>query len=259
MRNAAAFFVLAAAAFRPAAADELVLKDGTVVEWSQLKDLGDSYDVQTAAGGRIRIKKADVAKFVPKEAPPPAAPMTGATFTFDKKLKLTTVNLIAAANQKNAVAGSWTCDGKKIVTPAVPHARLAFPSDLPKEYDVLITAKKESGNGSFYLFLPVQDKRLMIYVDGTDGVEGGVSGVAATTFREKVFKDAKPRQIAIHVRKERLVMLCDEKKLVDWKNPDYSTVTIPEKIEVHQAGVVLGVYDTSYTLDRLSVVYPAAP
>src|SRR5436189_6406953 len=86
----------------PALADELVLKDGKRVKWTVLKDLGDSFEVETADGVKIEIKKSDVAKFESKsvtaakreEAAAAGAAITGATFTWEKGRKLNQFDIL---------------------------------------------------------------------------------------------------------------------------------------------------------------------
>jgi len=246
-----AFFVIAAAA---ASADSLVLKDGRTVEWKTLTDQGDAYDVVTQKGERLSVKKADVERF---SVDPPAPALTGASFTFDKKAKMETVDLLRAFNQRNVVSGVWSCDGRRLVAPAAQHARMSFPVAAPEEYDVIMTVQRDSGDGAFYVFLPVGERRAMVYVDGTGQVERGVNGVPATVAREKCFRDAKQHQLTYHVRKNRLVMTFDGKVAVDWRDADYSAATVPEKIDTTSKGLVVGDYETGFSITKLSVSYPA--
>lgn len=254
MRKILAVLVALAAASH-ARADSLLLKDGRSVEWKTLTDQGESYDVVTPKGERLSVKKTDVERFVQTD---PAPPLTGASFTFDKKSRIETVDLLKAFNQRNVVAGAWSGDGRKLVAPAFQHARIAFPMSAPEEYDLLMTVQRDSGDGAFYVFLPVGDRRAMVYVDGTGQVERGVNGVPATVTREKCFRDSKQHQLAYHVRKTRLVMTFDGKIAVDWRDADYSAATIPDKIETPSKGVVVGDYETGFTITRMSVSYPAA-
>ena len=46
----------------PIGADELVLKDGKRVEWTSLKDLGESFEVESKGGVKLEVKKSDVAR-----------------------------------------------------------------------------------------------------------------------------------------------------------------------------------------------------
>src|SRR6185503_2066028 len=85
----------------PALADELVLKDGKRVKWTVLKDLGDSFEVETADGVKLEIKKSEVVKFesksvtaAKKEEAAVGAVLTGATFTWEKGKKLSQFDII---------------------------------------------------------------------------------------------------------------------------------------------------------------------
>ena len=240
----------------PVSADEILMKDGSKIEWTALRDKGETYEVETVQGGKVVIRKSEVERIVPVQ-PKAAAVLAGATFTFDKKAKLETVDFVKLVNQKNAVSGAWSSDGKKIQTPVLPHARLAFPVGLPEEYDLHLMVQRDAGAGAFYLFLPAGDgARFMVSCDGTDGMEGGVDGVPATTYRQKLFVDTKAHAVAFHVRKNRFLFLFDGKKMIDWASPDYASIRVPEKIEIAQKGVVLGAYETSYSITQFVALYP---
>lgn len=236
-------------------ADEVVLKDGTKIQFIVMRDKGENCDLETPEGGKLQVKKSDILK-VSLLQPSPAA-LTGATFSFDKKSKIETVDLIPQLNPKNAIAGTWKSSGKAIVTPAIPHARILFPVTVPDEYDVQVVAQRDSGNGAFYLFLPTpKESRIMVALDGTGGIEGGVSGAPETVYNEKAFRDTKPHTLLYQVRKNRFILFLDGKKMIDWVNPDYPSATIPESVNISAKGIVLGDFDTSYTVTKLSVVYP---
>jgi hypothetical protein len=237
----------------PAAADELVLEDGTRLQWKQIVDAGDFYDVETSSGKKIKVKKSDVLRFE-KEV---SKPLTGASFTLNKGALLE--NLLKRVDLEKTVSGLWTLEaGPTLITPAAPHGRLIIPFDFPAEYDLQITISKRRGEGAFYACLPVGDRRLMAFVDGTGGVEGGVNGVLDTYFKEKIFRDQKLRQLLYSVRADRFVMSIDGRVLVDYKKPDYSKLTLPDSVDTKRQGLMLGVYDTVYVISGLTVVYPKA-
>src|SRR5947208_758449 len=89
-----------------ARADEIQTKDGKKIGFKALVDMGDSFEITTATGAKVTVKKEDFDKLVLAGAK--EAPLTGASFTFDKKLKLNSVNLLGVVNpKKDSVGGEW--------------------------------------------------------------------------------------------------------------------------------------------------------
>src|SRR5882724_790673 len=112
----------------PVSADDLVMKDGKTIEWTSLKDLGESYEVETKAGVKMEVKKSEISKIDfrsrnsdTSNAAKADAALTGATFSFDKSIKLTQFDLIKGIDPKAAASGEWKvaagvlfCDGSKL-------------------------------------------------------------------------------------------------------------------------------------------------
>jgi len=236
-------------------ADDLVLRDGKRIQWRVLEDKGESYEVETDAGRKLTIKKSDVVRF--EKADPKGMPLTGAAFTFDVKKDADVSNLLRGVDASKPIAGVWSMEpGPLLITPATPHGRIVIPYDFPAEYDVHVTLQKRKGDGAFYLGLPVGARRMMVGVDGTGGIEGGVDSVIETSFKEKIFRDQKMRSLVFSVRSNRFVLTVNGKVMVDWKNADYTKVSLPEKIDSKDQGLMVGVYDTVYALSGLVVVHP---
>lgn len=238
-------------------ADSLTLKNGQVIEWSAIRDRGDLYEVETPQGTKLTVKKAEIEKITVVPSP---SNLTGATFTFDKKRKLETVDLLKGIDTRKPVSGLWQASGGRLVTPAVAHGRIVIACAPPEEYDLTVVVEKQKGSGAFYIGLPIRDKRFMVYLDGTDEVECGVHGVPSTIFREKMFKDAKPHLLTYHVRKQRFILVFDGKKVIDWQGADYNaaSLSLPERVEAPDKGLLLGVYETVYSISKLGLVYPNA-
>lgn len=250
------FPMVALLAVAPSAtADDLVLQDGTRIQWRILEDKGDSYAVETSTGRKMTVGKADVARI--EKTVPKSNPLTGATFTFDVKKGADISHLLKVVDVSRSVAGLWSMEpGPLLITPATPHGRLVIPFEFPVEYDVYVTLQKRKGDNAFYLGLPVGERRMMVALDGTGGVEGLVDGAPETTFKEKIFKDQKVRVLIYSVRTNRFSLTVDGKTMIDWKSADYTKVSLPEKIDVKNAGLMVGVYETVYAISGLVVVHP---
>lgn len=167
----------------------------------------------------------------------------------------TSVDLIKLFDSKNSIHGAWTCEGRRLLSPKDTHARLLFPVEPPEEYDLLATAQREGDGGAFYVFLPVRGGRVTVTIDGKDGVLGAVENAEKTYYREKMFKDKGPHQVAYQVRRNRLVLLFDGRKIIDWTDPDFAGTKVPEKIDTPKKGIVVGTCDGSYAVTSLVLKY----
>ncbi|MBI3857692.1 MAG: hypothetical protein HY293_18580, partial [Planctomycetes bacterium] len=156
MNRFALAFVLGLAA-APLSADELVLKDGRTIEWTNLKDEGDTYEVTTPQGTKLSIRKEDVESFTKKKAP---ELLTGATITFDKKKKLETVDLLAQIDiKKDIVSGPWRFGGRLLSggpgqAESLSKLQIGGFQAIPEEYDLtMVVERKEATNGFFVVLI----------------------------------------------------------------------------------------------------------
>src|SRR5581483_2395104 len=103
MRYAMTILLLVA----PGWADEIQTKDGKKIEFKSLTDEGDTLELTTPQGTKVSIKKADFDKYIPSGVR--EVPLTGATFTFDKKRRLETVDILTKLPdlKKDAIGGTW--------------------------------------------------------------------------------------------------------------------------------------------------------
>src|SRR5574342_822336 len=105
--------VLLALLALPAAADELVLRDGRRIPWKSLSAEGDTYTVETRDGKKLTFRKSEVERFSMEDAAPEAKALTGASFLLDPKRSVTT-DLIMKAKVE-ATAGAWKMSGRTLV------------------------------------------------------------------------------------------------------------------------------------------------
>jgi predicted RNA-binding protein with TRAM domain len=245
-----AFVVLFTAAL--ADADEIHLTDGRKLEWTLIKDLGDSYEVVTVQGPRVTIKKADVEKFV--KITPQA--LTGAAVTLEKKRKVGTVDLLKTVDPGKSSAGTWQVLNGRLVSPQFPHGRLTVPVSLGNDYDVTVVVERVKGDGAFYLCLPVNERRFMVALDATAGIEGGIVDVPSTTFQQKMFRDTTPHTLVYSVRPGLFTLTFDGKTLITWEPADYKTISLVERVDTPHKGIIIGVYDTTYAISRMTLTLP---
>lgn len=231
--------------------DEIVLKDGTAVAWKVLRDDGDAYVVTTADGRTRRIEKANVIQFRKVES---QEPLTGAIFTRNEK-KGVPVDLLPKVDPAMAVAGKWRLkeDGS-LVSPKIAHGRIVLPVEELGDCDILLRVRRLAGDKALYFGIPIRDHRLFVVFD-TRTAERGIGGLYDTITREKTFKELnRSYTIRFIVRSNRFLALVDGKIAIDWRSPDYSIETVPEKLRVRRRGLMIGVFDTVYCIQKLSIM-----
>src|SRR5436190_14985623 len=140
MRHVIALLLLVA----PGWADEIQTKDGKKIEFKNLSDEGDFWELTTPQGTKVTVKKADFERFSPggmKEVP-----LTGASFTFDKKRKLEVLDLFTKIDpKKDALGGTWKLAGGTLVGP-VQLGKIQTSYTPPEEYDLTIVAERKDRN-----------------------------------------------------------------------------------------------------------------
>jgi hypothetical protein len=202
-------------------ADELILKDGKKIEWTDLHDAGDVYEVTTSQGTKITVKKDDVESFAKKKE---TGPLTGAAFVFDKKRKLEVVDLLAKLDlKKNVVSGNFTFTGGKLIGAwdGVNAPRLMIPYTPPEEYDVTMVLERIKddvpefglgfiGGGNQGLFC-LGNVAGVQYINGQNTTDNGLS-VPISWFDLK-----KLKTITLMVRKEALIAQVEGKDFFAWK------------------------------------------
>lgn len=202
-------------------ADELILKDGKKVEWKILTDAGDVYEVVTPSGTNVIVRKSDVERLSQKVA---ETPLTGATFTLDKK-RVTSVDLLSHSMAKSdETVGSWRIVGGALASTASSspsRARMPFDyTSLAEEYDLIFTAEVKEAVGELIVGLVVVGKQVAFHFDafgGTGSCISQIDGGNGETIPGQVFQRNKPRTLRFMVRKEALIVQVDNKDFWTWK------------------------------------------
>lgn len=213
-------------------ADELILKDGKKIEWVTLHSDNDSYEVTTPQGTKVIVKKVEVDKIIPSSF---AGPLTGATFAFDKKRKLETVDLLAKIDpKKGVVTGSASLNGGKL-SGGPDFTKVVIPFTPPAdEYDITIVVEREKeGDGLGFTFIG-GGNQCMVTIDAQGGTLSGIQLVGGQNIFEnglslqgRILDLKKPRTLTLMVRKEALLIQLDGKDWFAWK-ADWSKVAMPQ-------------------------------
>lgn len=249
----------------PVAADEIVLKDGKKIAWTSIKDLGETYEVDTA-GVKTTVRKADVDRIttvVGKEA----APLTGASFTFEKKKKLTITNLLAGLDLKKAIfQGNWSLKGAELAgsAGADANARLVFPGQVPEEYDLALEIARKGGDGDFLIGLVADGKQGLFALDAAGCTVSGfcLNGRAldaSSGVPGRFFTGAAARSVVCMVRKTGIVVQVDGKDFLSCPAADFPKLVVgPVHAVPSQDSLFFVCWKGSYSVTKAVLSTPKA-
>ncbi len=255
-------FLAVALLGQAALADELVLKDGTRIQWVSLKLKGDAYDVETRDGKHVTVRKADVDRLVVVNAPE-IAPLTGATFTTKEKRKTVSFDLLPTIDAKrDIVSGPWKVSksGLSVTHEGPGNAKFQFKHQEIDEYDFSITVERKHGPGDFVIGLvsPKSGKQFVVVLDGTTGrsgilTEDGWKDEISTT-AGSVLTAGNPRKITVMVRQNGVLLKVDDKDLAVWAG-DWSKLPVPEVHAVpSKVSIFLVCCNGGYEVSRALVI-----
>lgn len=218
-RLMAAILLLAGSAI--VAADEVVLKDGKVIQYRILKDTLDTVEVQTVDNKTVTIAKKDIKDI---RLVVPQAPLTGASFTGDESVAADKpVNLLALIDpKKNAINGEWKFNAGALVG----HDGLLEIPYIPAggSYDLELVLERKEGDQEVNIGLIGGGKPFAFILDWGKGSANGLSVISGARVYENESKIAgkqllqkKPRHIVCSVRPNMVVITMDGKEFLRWE------------------------------------------
>jgi len=238
-------FLISLVLVLPASADDLVMKDGKMIEWTSLKDLGESYEVETKGGVKIEVKKSEISRIDfrsrasdSSNAAKADAALTGAVFSFGKSVRLAQYDLIKSIDPNAAASGEWKvaagvlfCDGSKLGG-ACAHLETSYIP--PEEYDLTLTVELVQGKNHFTVGLLGGGKQFCMSLNregsgwnGFTTIDGKPLESSPYATKENLFpKPRMKRVLQIMVRKFGVAMKVDGKDYIAFKG-DWSQVTTP--------------------------------
>lgn len=240
MKNLIALFTLLVLG-SALSADELVLKDGKIVTWETLRDLGDSYEIETPDGVKLEIRKDQILKVVHKDRArvqkdKAAEVLAGATFTWDKGRKLQQYDLLASMDpKKDTIRGNWKLTGG-VLQNVLGEGWSGIDSSYvpPPEYDITFTVERKSGGECFYVALPASGTRFALVVDSNVGGwcgplhhKGKQANDNKLGVKGKLLEVGKPKTFKVMIRPTGFAVQVDGKDLFAWKG-DWKEMSLPD-------------------------------
>ena len=169
------------------------------------------------------------------------------------------VNLLGMINPaRDSVEGKWVVEEKLLKSPDYDNSRLQILYEPPVEYDLRIVVSQHDNDEELILGLVVgktqvlviirKDSAGLLRVDGEDEDENG------TKVEADLFKSNRPHAIKVSVRRGRILVAVDGKKLIDWKGKATRLSmddgwSVPEK-----RALILGADDTVFHFHEIKLI-----
>lgn len=242
----------------PLRADTLETKDGKLVEWKSLSDLGESYEVLTARGERITLKKDQIEKL---SGAGQSSPLTGAVFS---KLtgRVRTTNCLGLIDPKRdlfgeiGITGKLDASGLTLDLKSDAPSKLAIPAKVGEEYDLSLLIERKDGVGDFFVGLVQGGVQYLLFLDWDHGIHTGLFGSKMTNTGTSILKRDKSVPVEIFVRKDSIIAKVDGKETVNWKG-EWSELRMPDDhvLPEGKIGLFLGSQKIPLTVPNLWKVH----
>jgi hypothetical protein len=248
-------------AVRSCYSDEIVLKDGRKIEFKTLTDAGETFDVTALDGSTFSVKKSEfdrIAVTVKKDIP-----LAGATFTFDKRKKVETVDLLARIDPKaDSVAGSWKASNGRLngIGTGDELARVQVPyAPIPEEYDLTLVVERKAGEDNLGIGLVGGGRQFMYYFDVDCGKYSGILAPDPSGHRRvtetpgRAFVVGKSRTVVFMVRRQALIVQVDGKDFATWK-ADWTGLSVLPQCAVPRKDVLsLSILRSGFEVHRMTL------
>ncbi len=126
---------------------------------------------------------------------------------------------------EDAVAGDWKFAGKALKSDASDHARLRILYSTTEYYDLRLTAQRNTSNEALGVGLVLPQTQVMVIIDGwpkyghvlgLDAIDGKSCENNETTRKGPSIVNGKPFELACSVRKNKISVTLDGRKIIDW-------------------------------------------
>ena len=137
------------------------------------------------------------------------------------------VNLLPLIDvRRDAIKGAWERDGETLRSTAGEGTRIELPIDAPEEYDLTIVARRETGNDCIAAGLPIGGRQVAVWIDGFpdlgyrtgfDQLDRQMVEKSPASLRDPMLKTGASSTIVYQVRRDRVSVQLDGRKLLDFQ------------------------------------------
>lgn len=241
----------------PLIAQEVVFKDGKRIKWKSITVMGDKLSIELPSAKRLLVAGDTIERIEHRNVK--ESPLTGASFSFDKKRKLQRLDLVARFNRKtDLLAGSWRRNGRTLVGsgPPASQPKVEFSNySPPSEYDLTMVVERTKGANIFTVILVGGGKQVFV---NFDWFSGSRSVMGTEIVPGEFFKNNTPRTLKFMVRREGIVVQADGKDFMRWK-ADWDQVKPLDAQTMLKAKNTLGIRIVAPDEYRISAMVLSAP
>jgi len=142
------------------------------------------------------------------------------------------IDLLALVDpSRDAVRGTWTLENGRLVSDDGNASLLELPYVLPDEYSFTIEFVRRSGNDGVHQILAHGGKVFVWQMGGWNNTIFGLSKINGKPANEnptalkkdRCLENGRPYMSTVEVRKDRVTVYLDNRKLADWKT-DYGDI-----------------------------------
>lgn len=174
-----------------------------------------------------------------------------------------TINLLALTDpQKNIIKGKWQFDGKTLVSPKTPYARLKIPYAPPEEYVLEIEAVRTKGRNDLAIGLIAGGSQFLVGLDAmgpgdTSGLhllDGRGINSNETSRKGRTFTNGKSCSIECTIRKQGIAVNCDGKNVIYWKG-NFSRLSLKKNpwAVPDKKSLFIGAWDSIFRISKMKL------
>ncbi len=163
--------------------------------------------------------------------------------------------------KRDGIVGSWGFQGRALVMPALPWARLRVPCLAPEEYDLEARVERVAGDNSLNIGLSSEGRPFMVVIDGWQG--GQHSGLDmidqkpffenASTRRGSLLSRGRVRLVTCSIRKSGVTVRVDGHGIIDWKRK-FEVLSAPSDWSVDEPkAFFLGSWESRFRVHELKL------
>lgn len=162
---------------------------------------------------------------------------------------------------RDSVIGTWKFDGPTLVSPNAKFGRVQILYAPPDEYSVTLVAERIEGTDSIVLGLVSGGHPFMVAIDafehdpssGVELIDGKSFADNETVVPGRLLENGKRATLVVHVRRQRIGVTVNGKKIVDWEG-DADRLSLHPKWKMRRADALwIGAFTSVWRIHALTL------